>query len=79
MPMNQFSDDCPGCRPAILDLTTNAALPDDHPMMLKILKIWKRTTYEQRQAYHRVMCQNSRAVADLMVVKTIAEAMADEL
>lgn len=75
MPMNQFSDDCPGCRPAMLDLSTGAALPDSHPLMQKVLRIWGATTLAERQAYHRVMCQNSRAPNDLAVVQAIVEKM----
>lgn len=71
MPMNQFSDDCPGCRPAMLDVETGKVLPDDHPMMKKVLEIWQTTTLAERQAFHRVMCQNSRAVSDIAVVGKI--------
>lgn len=78
MPMNQFSDDCPGCRPAILDFATGKALSDDHPVMQKMLSIWLETTYEERQAYHRVMCQNSRAITDLMIVEVIVKKLKDE-
>lgn len=71
MPMHQFSDDCPGCRPAMINLTTNEVLPEDDPMMQKMLSIWGATSYEERQAYHRVMCQNSRAITDLLIVQAI--------
>jgi hypothetical protein len=69
MPLHLFSDDCPGCRPAAVDTRTGQALPDDHPLMQKILRAWGRTTLEQRQAWHAVTCLNSRKPTDMELAK----------
>jgi hypothetical protein len=71
MPWDAFSDDCPGCRPAILDVRTKRPLPDDHPIMQAMLEVWKGTTLEQRRAYHAVMCDNSRKPEHLNTVQEI--------
>jgi hypothetical protein len=71
MSIEQFDDNCPGCRPAILDMQTRKVLPDNHPLMEKMLGVWATTTLGERQAYHRVMCQNSRDAVDLFIVRTV--------
>jgi hypothetical protein len=68
-----FDDDCEGCRPVILDIETGRPLPDDHPVMVKIRIIWAGTNFHQRKAFHDVMCLNSRAPADLALVKSIMD------
>jgi hypothetical protein len=73
MSFEQFDDNCPGCKPAILDLQTGRPLPADHPSMIKITAIWETTSRVQRQAFHRVMCLNSRDPVDLLIVKCIAD------
>ena len=78
MSIQQFDDNCPGCRPAILDVQTGKLLPDDHPVMAKMLGIWATTTLGQRQAYHRVMCLNSRDPLDLFLVRSVVDRLEDE-
>jgi hypothetical protein len=73
MSIEKFDDNCPGCRPAILDLKTGKVLSDDDPVMAKMLGIWATTTLAQRQAYHRVMCLNSRDAVDLLLVRTVID------
>jgi hypothetical protein len=69
----QYDDNCPGCKPAFIDLETGQVLADDHPTMLKIMAIWETTSRAQRSAYHRVMCLNSRDPIDLVIVGGIIE------
>jgi hypothetical protein len=73
MSFQKFDDNCPGCRPAILDPQTGRVLPDDDPLMVKMLSVWEETTLGERQIYHRVMCQNSRDPLDLFIVQGIIE------
>jgi hypothetical protein len=70
-------DDAEGCRPAFIDLETGQPLPYDHPTMVKIMAIWETTSRAQREAYHRVMCLNSRDAIDLMLVKTVIDRFRD--
>jgi hypothetical protein len=73
MSFQEFNDKCPGCRPAILDVKTGQVLPDDDPIMVKMLSVWKATTLGERQIYHRVTCLNSRDPLDLFIVQSIIE------
>jgi hypothetical protein len=57
-------DNCPGCRPALIG-PDGKVLPPDSPVMQAIFKMWETTTREERQAFHRVCCQNSRAPQDM--------------
>jgi hypothetical protein len=72
MSWEKFEDDCDGCRPAILDMTTKQPLPPHSPEMQAINKVWDNdTTPEQRQAYHQVCCLNSREPEDLKLSQEI--------
>ena len=73
MPIYEFDDNCPGCRPAILDVKTGKVLPDDDPIMAKMLGVWATTTLTQRRTYHCVMCLNSRDPIDLLIVQSIID------
>ena len=68
-----FDDNCPGCRPAIIDVKTGRVLPDSDPIMQKMLAIWANTTYSEREAFHRVMCLNSREPLDLFLVRGLTD------
>lgn len=70
MSWQKQDDDCPGCRPVITDLNLKP-VPDDDPVQVAVNAIWSKTTLEERQAFHRFTCQNSRTSADLKVVNDI--------
>lgn len=70
-----FSDDCPGCRPAMIDFETMKPVPPDSPLMRPINAIWDKTSYEDRQAFHRFTCLGSMELADLMTVKALQQRM----
>jgi len=69
MSWEKFSDSCKGCLPVILDIETGKKLSDDHPLMQATMAVWANMTLKEKQAYHRVMCQNSRDFYDCMIVK----------
>ena len=71
MAIDEYDDDCPGCRPAIVDVETGKVMSPDDPVMRRMMEIWANTTLPQRRAYHRVMCLNSRDPLDLVVVQGI--------
>ena len=78
MSFQEYDDSCPGCRPAILDVKTGRVLPDDDPMMAKMLAIWANTSIGGRRAYHRVMCLNSRDPIDLFLVHKVIEKLEEK-
>ena len=65
MSWQKFDDECPGCKPALLDLQTGQVKPDDSQEMVAIFGVWKNTTLEERQAWHRVCCQQSPTRDDI--------------
>lgn len=79
MSWEQHEDDCPGCRPALLDPTTGKAAAPDSPEMQVVNRVWSTTTVEERHAFHRVTCQNSRDDADMTLVQGICERIGDAL
>jgi hypothetical protein len=70
-----FSDDCPGCRPSLINLQTGKQMADDDPIMQTVNAVWKQTSYAERQAFHRVCCQNSRRTTDLLACESISQKM----
>ena len=68
MSWEKFDDECPGCKPALIDLKTNKVKPDDSPEMIAIFSLWKETTLEERQAWHRACCSNSKDKEDRRIV-----------
>jgi len=72
---HEFSDDCPGCRPAIMDLRTQKVLPEDSPEMVAIAVMWAETTLNERLVFHRVTCRNSRDPNDLKIFTQLGERM----
>jgi hypothetical protein len=43
--------------------------PDDSPLTQATRAAWASMSLKEREAYHRVMCQNSRDFMDCMIVK----------
>ena len=68
-----FDDECPGCRPAMVDVKTGRVFPDDSAEMKTVNRLWAQTTLQERQAWHRVTCQNSRSIVDVQIAKRFAD------
>ena len=68
-----FDDNCPGCRPAIVDTRTGKVLPDSAPEMSAALAVWGRASPREREAFHAVCCLNSRDAADLGPAAALVE------
>jgi hypothetical protein len=75
MSIKVYDEDCPGCKPAAMDPATGKVLPDDHPLMRRILRAWGQTTRAQREAWHRCTCQNSRDSLDLQLCQQFISAI----
>ncbi len=73
MSKQAFDDKCPGCRPVLLDLATSKPLPPEHPLMVGIAEVWKTTTFEEREAFHKFTCLNSRDPQVLTIVAGLNE------
>lgn len=67
----KFDDNCKGCRPAMLDVQTHRVLPDDSPQMKCVLAVWAETTLDERKAFHRFTCLNSRKNRDVRIVQEL--------
>lgn len=73
MSRDRFDDECPGCRPAMVDVKTGRLYADTSAEMQVVNRLWTETTPQERQAWHRVTCQNSRALVDLPRAKEFAD------
>ena len=73
MSREKFDDECPGCRPVLVGPDTLKPLPDSHPAMVAIHRVWETTTRVEREAFHRATCNNSRDPQDLMLVHGITQ------
>lgn len=79
MSWDKYDDDCPGCRPVLIDPTTGKVSPPDSPEMKAIMEVWQLTTLTERQAWHRFTCQNSRTPGDLRIINHLVEMMGNAL
>jgi hypothetical protein len=79
MSSDAFENDCPGCRPALLDVKTGKTFAADTPEMKVINCVWSGTTKGERQAFHAFTCQNSRALHHIAIVKAITDKIDDGL
>jgi hypothetical protein len=79
MSHEEFDDNCPGCRPAILDVETGQVLPETHPIMMAANRVWANATIEERKAFHNVTCLNSRDRKDLELAYKLTEAIKKSL
>lgn len=71
---HEFCDTCEGCRPAMLDLKTNRPMPQDHPTMKKINKVWDNdTTYEQRRAFIDVTLHSRKTRVNMLLANQVME------
>lgn len=66
-----FDDACEGCRPAAMML-------DGRPAPAEVTRaldfVWSLMTPDERAAFHRFSCLNSRAPGDLAIVARLREA-----
>lgn len=79
MSFETFSDDCPGCRPAMMDAKTGEVMADDSPPMKLVLNVWRTTSRKEREVFHRVCCQNSRNVSDMMIFTDLTKRIQNAL
>jgi hypothetical protein len=73
MSIKSFDDECPGCRPMMVDVKTGQAFADDSAEMVAVNRVWSATTLAERQAWHHVTCQNSLSIVDLQVVEDFSD------
>jgi hypothetical protein len=71
MSRETFNDNCPGCKPVILDPTTLKPFPYLSREMVAVRKAWETTTLEERAAFHDFTCLNSRDPNVLKLVEAI--------
>jgi len=57
----------------MMDVKTGRLFADDSVEMITVNRLWSETTLKERQAWHRVTCQNSRSLVDLQFAKTFAD------
>ena len=56
----------------MLDAQTGEVLPDDSPKMQCVLSVWAGTTREEREAFHRFTCLNSRTKSDMQTMADLS-------
>jgi hypothetical protein len=73
MSRERFDDECPGCRPMMVNMQTKRPYADDSVEMTTVNRLWSETTLDERRAWHRVTCQNSRSLVDVQIAKTFVD------
>lgn len=75
MSWKKFDEKCKGCGPVIINMKTRKPYAEDSPEMIAVMAFWKTTTREERLAFHRFCCLNSRAPLDLQIMERLSEQM----
>jgi hypothetical protein len=73
MSFKAYEEDCPGCKPVLLDPDTMKVLGPDDPAVKVINAVWGKTTPEERRSFHDACCNNSRLPKDLAVLESIGK------
>lgn len=69
--MNQHNPDgeCPGCLPVVFDMRTRRKLTvEEMPALAIVHETYRALSLEEKHAWHRVTCQNSRSKEDQEMV-----------
>lgn len=75
MSRESHDDECAGCRPVLLNPATGEVMLEGRPEMVAVLRVWGETTREEREAFHRVTCDNSREAVDLALLRGVTDRM----
>jgi hypothetical protein len=75
----EYRDDCEGCQPALMDPTTGIKFAEDSPEIVAIRGWWKTVTLDDKKAFHRVCCFNSRDPGDLSIMERLGEGMSSAI
>ena len=57
----------------MVDVKTGHVFADDSLEMTIVNRLWSETTIDERRAWHRFTCQNSRALVDVQLVKAFSD------
>lgn len=57
----------------MVNVKTGKMYAENSPEMVAVNRLWAGTTIEERRAWHRVTCQNSRSLVDLSVAQAFAD------
>lgn len=81
MSKEQFNDDCPGCKPVIGSIVDGKmkTLPADSPIQAAVDRMWAKTSFEERKAFHNFTCLNSRDPAVMAVMERLNAQIQKEL
>lgn len=61
------------CVPTLIDAITGVPEPNDSPVMKAVFKVWESTSAEDRAAYHRYCCLNSKKPRDIERTEALCE------
>lgn len=75
MPWTEYRDDCPGCRPCVVNLATGIPYAEDSDIGKAIGRVWSVTTRAQKQAFHAVTCNSSRDHVDMMLAERVVHSI----
>lgn len=71
-PSHEYDDECEGCQPSLLDVSTGKPMKKDNPIMVALLKAWKeKTTLTERRATSRVWMGQSNNSLDIEIMQRV--------
>lgn len=73
MSRETFTEDCSGCRPALIDPKTGRRVPDDDPSVVIVNRVFDGLSRADKVAWHRFTCLNARDLAAISAVKRFSD------
>jgi hypothetical protein len=79
MARDTFENDCPDCRPVIIDPETGKIYGPDSDIMRAVTLVWEEAPINVREAFHRVTCLNSRSPFDLHTMQAFSRKISEAM
>ncbi len=82
MSCEKFDPACPSCRPVLLDPETGRPLPEDHPAVTALSRVWNAAPFEEQEAFWHCTVKSSqdpvhRGLLHQLMLKLRASASAE--
>ena len=78
MSLKKFDDNCPGCKPVVIDVKTKRPVAPDSPLGKAIEAVWVETTLYERECFHNFCCLNDLSEENYRVMTNISRRITEK-
>lgn len=70
---HHYDENCPGCRPAMIDVKTGKRMASNHPVMLAVLSVYDNATLEERRALHKLWVDSDQSEENMRIAGPVIQ------